>query len=146
MYGVDYTEVFSSTAKMSSVRIVFTLDAQLDWGLHCKGISVHLLTYHFLSYDPPHLSLSICILPIPLHHLQGAYSEANDCLEVDSLDVVNFLYPPLLVPQLHWMSLRHIGIGLHDTMAPSAVTWTPTHERLGTRRLGTVTLCISFVG
>jgi hypothetical protein len=44
----------------------------------CKGTSVHFLTYPFLSYYPPHLSLSICILPIPLHHLQGPHSEANN--------------------------------------------------------------------
>jgi hypothetical protein len=30
-------------------------------------------------------------------------------------------------------------------MVPSAITWTPIYGRLGTRRLGTVTLCISFV-
>jgi hypothetical protein len=34
MYGVDYTETFSSAAKMPSVHIVFALAAQLDWELH----------------------------------------------------------------------------------------------------------------
>jgi hypothetical protein len=43
------------------------------------------------------------------------------------------------------MSLGRIGTGPCDTMAPSAVTWTPTYGRLGTRRLGTVILGISFV-
>jgi hypothetical protein len=43
------------------------------------------------------------------------------------------------------MSLGRIGTGLRDTTAPSAVTWIPTYGRLGTRRLGTVLLCISFV-
>jgi hypothetical protein len=31
--------------------------------------------------------------------------------EVDSLIVVDFLCPPSLVPQQHWMSLGHIGTG-----------------------------------
>jgi hypothetical protein len=44
----------------------------------CKGTSVHFLTYPLLSYYPPHLPLSICILPIPLYHLQGPHSKADD--------------------------------------------------------------------
>jgi hypothetical protein len=43
------------------------------------------------------------------------------------------------------MSLRHIGTGPRDTMAPSSITWIPIYGRLGTRRLGTVILSISFV-
>jgi hypothetical protein len=52
---------------------------------------------------------------------------------------------PLLIPQPHRTSLRCIGTGPHDTMAPSAVMWTPIYGRLGDRRLGTVIPCISFV-
>jgi hypothetical protein len=74
------------------------------------------------------------------------YSKSDDFPEVNSLDVVDFPCPPLLIPQLHQMTLRCIGTGMHDTMAPSAVTWTPIYGRLGTRMLSTVTLCISFVG
>jgi hypothetical protein len=36
------------------------------------------------------------------------------------------------------MSCGRIRTGLHDTMVPSAITWTPIFGRLGTRRLGTV--------
>jgi hypothetical protein len=43
------------------------------------------------------------------------------------------------------MSLRCIGTAPHDTAAPSAVMWIPIYGRLGTRRLGTVILSISFV-
>jgi hypothetical protein len=52
--------------------------------------------------------------------------------------VIDIPFPPPLIPQRHRACLRHIGIGLHDTMAPSAVTWKVSHGRLGTRRLGTV--------
>jgi hypothetical protein len=38
-----------------------------------------------------------------------------------------------------------IGTGPRDTMVPSTITWTPIYGRLGTRRLGTAFLCISFV-
>jgi hypothetical protein len=53
--------------------------------------------------------------------------------------------PPPLLPQQHQTSLGHIGTGPRDAMAPSAITWAPIYGRLGTRRLGTVILCISFV-
>jgi hypothetical protein len=62
--------------------------------------------------------------------------------DVNSLKVINF---PPLIPQQHWTSLKCIGTGLCDTMAPSAVMWTPSYGRLGTGRLGTVILSISFV-
>jgi hypothetical protein len=48
----------------------------------CKGTSVHFLTSPLLSYYPPHLPLSICILPIPLYHLLGPHSKADDfCIQ-----------------------------------------------------------------
>jgi hypothetical protein len=53
------------------------------------------------------------------------------------------LPPPLLPLELR-TSFRHIGTGPRDTMAPSAITWTPIYGRLGTRRLGTAFLCISL--
>jgi hypothetical protein len=49
-----------------------------------------------LSY-PPHQPLSIYILPIPLHHLQGPHSKADNFPEVDSLNVINFPHSPLLI-------------------------------------------------
>jgi hypothetical protein len=70
---------------------------------------------------------------------------ADDFLEVDSPNVVDFLCPHLLLPQQHQTSLGRIGTGPRDTMAPSAIMWTPIYGGLGTRRLGTVILCISFV-
>jgi hypothetical protein len=51
----------------------------------------------------------------------------------------------LLVPQQHQTSPGCIGKGPRDTTAPSAITWISIYGRLGTRRLGTVILCISFV-
>lgn len=37
-YGVDYQKTFALVAKMNSVRILFSLVANLDWSLHqlCK--------------------------------------------------------------------------------------------------------------
>jgi hypothetical protein len=58
--------------------------------------------------------------------------------------VVDIPLPPSLLPLELRTSFRHIGTGLCDTTAPSAVTWTPIYGRLGTRRLGTVFLCISL--
>jgi hypothetical protein len=37
------------------------------------------------------------------------------------------------------------NITLHDTTAPSVIMQMPRYRRLGTRRLGTAFLCISFV-
>jgi hypothetical protein len=33
-YGLDYTETFSSVAKLNSIRIIISLTANLDWTLH----------------------------------------------------------------------------------------------------------------
>jgi hypothetical protein len=75
-----------------------TKKLRLDPLAPCKGTSIHFLTYPLLSYYPPHLPLSICILPIPLHHLQGPHSKADNFPEVDSRNVINFPHPPPLVP------------------------------------------------
>jgi hypothetical protein len=58
--------------------------------------------------------------------------------------VVDIPLPPPLLPLELWTSFGRIGTSLCDTTAPSAVTWTPIYERLGTRRLGTAFLCISL--
>jgi hypothetical protein len=71
--------------------------------------------------------------------------EMDGCPLTDSLNIVDFPRPHLLLPQQHRMSLGRIGTGPHDTTAPSAITWTPIYGRLGTRRLGTVVPCISFI-
>jgi hypothetical protein len=42
---------------------------------YCKGTSVCFLTSPILPYSP---LLSICTFPIPLHHLQGPHSKADD--------------------------------------------------------------------
>jgi hypothetical protein len=34
MYGVDYTEMFSSAAKMSLIQVIFAVAAHFDWELH----------------------------------------------------------------------------------------------------------------
>jgi hypothetical protein len=69
----------------------------------------------------------------------------NDFPEVDSPIVVDFPCPHLLIPQQHQTHLGCIGTGPCDATAPSTITWTTIYGRLGTRRLGTVFLCISFV-
>jgi hypothetical protein len=43
------------------------------------------------------------------------------------------------------MDLGHIGTDPHDATASSAITWIAIFGRLGTRRLGTVFLYISYV-
>jgi hypothetical protein len=79
--------------------------------------------------------------PTPLDHLQGPQSKAND-FHIQSLTTSRAAHP--LFPPQHRTSLGHIGTGLRDTTAPSAIMWTPIYGRLGTRRLGTVILCISL--
>jgi hypothetical protein len=65
--------------------------------------------------------------------------------DVDSPKVVDLPLLPPLVPQQHRMCLGCIRTGPCDTMAPSTVTWMAIYGRLGTGRLGTVILSISFV-
>jgi hypothetical protein len=74
----------------------------------------------------------------------GTTPKANNFPDVDSQKVVDLPLLPPLIPQQH-QSLGHIGTGPRDTMAPSAVMWAAIYERLGTGRLGTVILSISFV-
>jgi hypothetical protein len=71
--------------------------------------------------------------------------KSNDFPDVDSPKVIDFLLLPLLIPQQHWTSLGHIGTGPCDTTASSAVMWMAINGRLGTGKLGTVILSISFV-
>jgi hypothetical protein len=107
----------------------------------CEGTSVHFLTSPLLSYSPlVHMYFPHTFVPSP-----GTTHKANNFPDVDSLKVVDFPPLPLLVPQWHQMCLGHIRTGPHDTMAPSTVTWIAIHGRLGTGRLGTVILSISFV-
>jgi hypothetical protein len=73
---------------------------------------------------------------------QLSHSQSDDPPEVGPPIVDDFLHPPLLVTWQHRTGLGHIGTGLCDTMAPSAITWA---SRLGTRRLGTVSLCTLLV-
>jgi hypothetical protein len=58
---------------------------------------------------------------------------------------VNIPRLPPLVPQRHRTCLGRLRIDLCDTMAPSAVMWKASYERLGTVRLGTVITSIYFV-
>jgi hypothetical protein len=116
----------------------------------CKGTSICFLTSPLLFYPPP---VHMYSLPSPLYHLQGLHLKADDFhtwwsddfLNVDSLEVNDFCSPP------HHLDLNSIGQAtdtsgqIHMTLRPSVITWIPIYGRLGTRRLGTVTLCISFV-
>jgi hypothetical protein len=73
------------------------------------------------------------------------YRRPDDFLDVDSPEVDDFHPPSSLRPEWHRTSCGHIRTDPHDTMAPSAIMWTLIYGRLGTRRLGTATLCMSFV-
>jgi len=44
-YGVDYQETFSPVAKLSTVRILLSLAANLDWPLHQFDVKKCLLTW-----------------------------------------------------------------------------------------------------
>jgi hypothetical protein len=116
----------------------------------CKGTSVCFLTSPILSHSPPVNMYS----PFPLlyqfqgPHLKLTTSRPDGPMTLQKLTHRLLLTPHLsllFVPQLHQMSLGRIGTGLRDTMAPSAITWTPIYGRLGDKRLGTVIPCISFV-
>jgi hypothetical protein len=106
-----------------------------------------------LPLSSPLLSPCSYVSPTPLYYLQGPYLKfdnssirrSDDFLDVDSPDIIDFPLLPPLIPQQHRTSLGCIGTGPCDTTAPSAITWIPIYGRLGTRRLGTVILCISFV-
>jgi hypothetical protein len=97
------------------------------------------------TLSSPTLPLFICISPHTSVLSPGTTPKADDFLDVDSMKVVDFQSPPSLIPEWHQTSLGHIGTDPHDTTAPSAIMWIPIYRRLGTRRLGTVILCISFV-
>jgi hypothetical protein len=108
----------------------------------------------FISLPPlssPSLPLFICVSPTPLYYLQGPHPKPMtfvfkvQWLSRSRLTVIDFPLLPPLVPQQHQMSLRCIGTHPRDTMTPSTVMWMAINGRLGTRRLGTVILSISFV-
>jgi hypothetical protein len=94
-------------------------------------------------YTPyPHL----CTIPRDYTQSQWLpHWRPDDFPDVDSPEVDNSHSPSSLGPEWHQTSRRRIGTGPRDAMAPSAITWTPIYGRLGTRRLGTITLCILFV-
>jgi hypothetical protein len=124
---------------------------------------VQLVSHYVLVRGHPSISLPLLSSPTlplfictPSPHLctisrdytqsqQLPHQWPNNFPDVDSPEADNFHPPSSLGPEQHWMSRRRIRTGPHDTMAPSAITWTPIYERLDTRRLGTVVLCISFV-
>jgi hypothetical protein len=111
-----------------------------------KGTSIHFPTSPLLSYSPSVPSLTSVPSPGITPKANNIYTRWSDnFLDVDSLKVVNFCPPSLPALEWHQMSCGHIGTGPHDTTVPSTITWTPIYGRLSTRRLGTVTLCISFV-
>jgi hypothetical protein len=114
----------------------------------CKGTSVYFLTSPIFPYSPlVHMYFPHTSVPSPGITLKGqrlSHSQSDKFTEVNPLNVINFLHPPPLLPQQHRMSLGCIGTGPRDTTAPSVITWVPIYGRLGTRRLGTVILCISF--
>jgi hypothetical protein len=119
------------------------------------SFSLPLLSYPLLSSPsaPLNSPCSYVYFPHPCNisvPSSGTIPKADDFHtrrsdDVDSPEVINFPLLPPLIPQQHWMCLRCIGTGPCDTMVPSAITWIPIYGRLGTRRLGTAILCISFV-
>jgi hypothetical protein len=94
----------------------------------CKGTSVHFLTYPRLSYYPPHLPLSICILPIPLHHLQGPHSKADD-FHIQSLMTFQKSTHQML-PTSHVLLCLYLScIRASDTLGQVCMTlWTLRHH------------------
>jgi hypothetical protein len=113
-------------------------------GGECKGTSIHFLTSPLLSYSPPvHMYSPPHVCTISRDHIQSRqllYSKSDNFPDVDSPKVVDLPLLPPFVPQQHQMSFGCIGTCPHDTTAPSAVTRMAINGRLGTGRLGTVTL------
>jgi hypothetical protein len=120
------------------------------WMLGCvRGHpSVSLPPLSFPTTPPVHMHSPHTSAPSPETTPQSwwpSYSKSNDFPDVDSLEVIDILRLPPLVPQWHQTCLRHIRIGSCDTMAPSAVTWKASYGWLGTGRLGTVITSTYFV-
>jgi hypothetical protein len=123
-----------------------------QWEVHTQSVRGHL-SVSLPPLSSPTLPLFICIPPLTSVPSPGTTPTAgnvhtrqsDDFLDVDSPEIDDFYSPPSLRPERHRMSCGRIRTGPHDTTAPSAMTWTPIYGRLGTRRLGTVTLCISFI-
>jgi hypothetical protein len=114
-------------------------------GCSCSPVELRSFggSYNRTWKDYPHTSVPSLGTTPKADNFHTQWS--NNFLDVDSLKVINFQPPPSLIPEWHRTSLRCIRTGPHDTMAPSTITWIPIHRRLGTRRLGTVILCITFV-
>jgi hypothetical protein len=82
------------------------------------------------------------------YHLKGPYPKPTNFIPEGSMTfqrlthqmLLTFGLLPPLIPQQHQTCPRRIGTSPHDTMAPSTIMWIPIYGRLGTRRLGTVTL------
>jgi hypothetical protein len=108
----------------------------------CKGTSIHFLTSPTLP-DPPLLPPCLYVLPPHLCTISKDHTQrpTTFALIVRRLcksqlpDVVDFLCPHPLLPQQHQMSLKCIGTGPCDTMAPSVIMRVPIYGRLDTRRL-----------
>jgi hypothetical protein len=115
----------------------------------CKGTSVHFLTSPLLSYSPPvHMYFPLHLCAISRDHTQSRQLSYPMVwwLSRGRLTRCRRLSAPSSTrtsaasdkPRTHWdRSVWHYGT--------LAITWIPIYGRLGTRRLGTVILCISFV-
>jgi hypothetical protein len=91
----------------------------------------------------PHTSVT------PRYHLQGPYQKPTTFIPEGPTTFQRSTHQMSstfsLLPHSYLRRPRHIGTGLCNTTAPSAIMWIPIYGRLGTGRLGTVILCISFV-
>jgi hypothetical protein len=124
---------------------------QNDFAGVCKGTSIHSLPHLFFPTLPLNSPCSYVYPPhlctISRDHTQSwwlLYPKADDLPDVNSpksLTFHSFLHSYL--SSIGWES-DALGQA-HMTKAPSAVMWMPIYGRLGTRRLGTVILSISFV-
>jgi hypothetical protein len=84
------------------------------------------------------------MIPSYLHHLWCITTYSTSTSQWLSCPIVNNYGPPALACTLA-ASDKHQRPYLCDPMAPPGVTLMPIFGRLGTRRLGTGSLSISFV-
>jgi hypothetical protein len=145
----EYIVVDFVCAKCHHVGILHNLtdirwNASASFGLHVASVRGHPSVF-LLPLSSPTLPLFICTLSPHLCIISRDYTQRPTTFALivrqpcrsRLLDVVDFPTPYLLIPLPHRTSLRRIGTGPCDTMAPSTITWTPIFGRLGTRRLGT---------
>jgi hypothetical protein len=55
-YGIDYGETFAPVAKINTIRVLFSLAANLDWSLHqfdVKNAFLHSDLEEEVYIDPP---------------------------------------------------------------------------------------------